>query len=439
MVVSPARVRRKTGRTVVVLVLLTAACSWNRSEPGLFPSPPPQPTASFAPLPPPPPAPANPRLPVAGSVGWQTGDGTDVTVRIAVHAVRRAVGVTVLDWSVTPLAAPGAQFGDDLPGSVNLGIIDESQDTYGILLVDPAGDRVYRPLTARSAEVFHHCLCTPVWRVQQRLRIGETVLLQVAYPPLPDRLDSITVLLPNTRPVFGVPITPVGEAPIAAVPVVLTAPAEDFVPAARPVSFNLDGRPRRTSSIQLIRILSGGGLTAMEWTLTSRNDQRGSESRGFGPPVSRATPTDVRVLDTRDASGPVLRPAAGRTPASWVSVDLYGQPGIQCLCTTIGLWAAGLWDKGGSVTVVTFYPALPRGTRRVDVELPGAQTLLGVPVEIPAAPSPSPNLPVEAGTWTYDESDLPRATSVTDWPTRLPDPAQLGEYQTSIERILNRP
>jgi hypothetical protein len=49
----------------------------------------------------------NPDLPVVGEVMWTSADGLDIAVRIAVHAVRRVTGGTVLDWSVTPLHGPG--------------------------------------------------------------------------------------------------------------------------------------------------------------------------------------------------------------------------------------------------------------------------------------------------------------------------------------------
>ena len=38
------------------------------------------------------------------------------------HAVRRAPGLTVLDWSVTPLSAPDRQTGDEVPPGFDLGL-----------------------------------------------------------------------------------------------------------------------------------------------------------------------------------------------------------------------------------------------------------------------------------------------------------------------------
>jgi hypothetical protein len=40
---------------------------------------------------------------VADERTWTSADGLQIQVRIAVHAVRRVGGATVLDWSVTPI------------------------------------------------------------------------------------------------------------------------------------------------------------------------------------------------------------------------------------------------------------------------------------------------------------------------------------------------
>ena len=67
-----------------------------------------------APTPLPPIRPTNPRLPVMGERVWTTGEGLRVVVRLAVHAVRRIEGATVLDWSITPISAPRLQSGEML-------------------------------------------------------------------------------------------------------------------------------------------------------------------------------------------------------------------------------------------------------------------------------------------------------------------------------------
>ena len=61
---------------------------------------------------------SNPDLPVVGEAVWTSGEGLGLTVRIAVHAVRRIPGATVLDWSVTPLSGAGLNSGDAVPAVV---------------------------------------------------------------------------------------------------------------------------------------------------------------------------------------------------------------------------------------------------------------------------------------------------------------------------------
>src|SRR4029453_12265224 len=105
---------------------------------------------------------------------WTSADGFDITMRVAVHAVRRIEGATVLDWSVTPLAGAGLRPKDPLPTAVNLGPNEGYPD---ILLVDAVRARVYRPLTLRGWD--SQCLCTPLMVAQRNLRIGYTTVLQV--------------------------------------------------------------------------------------------------------------------------------------------------------------------------------------------------------------------------------------------------------------------
>ena len=68
------------------------------------------------------PAPTNPKLPVAAEAEWTTAEGLNISTRFAIHAVRRLQDATVVDWSVTPLSAPGYGLGDRLPSWVDLGL-----------------------------------------------------------------------------------------------------------------------------------------------------------------------------------------------------------------------------------------------------------------------------------------------------------------------------
>src|SRR6476646_11194000 len=84
---------------LLALACLVAGCTYNRAEPSLFDHPRTRET-TVPPLRPVTPVEsaqvANPDLPVVGAAIWTSADGLDVTVRIAVHAVRRVAGGTVL-------------------------------------------------------------------------------------------------------------------------------------------------------------------------------------------------------------------------------------------------------------------------------------------------------------------------------------------------------
>ena len=137
---------------------------------------------------------------------------------------------TVVDWSVTPLSAPGYASGDDLPSWVDLGLSRSSEGDINMFLIDPAGGKVYRTLSHQSRRLFNRCLCTPLWLAQQGLRIGETRMLQATFPPLPEALGFIDVDLINLAPFVHVPVTPIGQVPTAPHPTDLARPPG----AARP-------------------------------------------------------------------------------------------------------------------------------------------------------------------------------------------------------------
>lgn len=431
-------------RLLVVSALLVAAvlpgCTWDRTEPGLLPPPVPRPHPSASSLAPEwPPQSTNPSLPVAGEQLWTTADGLGVRVRVAVHAVRRSTGATVLDWSVTPISAPNLRLGSRLPRSMDLGLTRDGDSSVHLLLA--AGNRLYRPLAHHSADQFHHCLCTQLWLAQQSMRVGETALLQVAYPPLPDAVGFVDVLFGTVPPVFHVPVTPSGGVPTAREPVDLRRPGRPVTLDAS-VRFRYPGLPQRDQRIRIDQVVASRDFTSMAWTVESLNDQSNARTGVFGPPVNRVPP-GPSIANAGGTDGPVLTPSGRRTglQASWMTADLYGQPGYECLCTVLGLWAGGLWTRGGSVSVVTTYPALPAGTRTVDVELPGVGTLRNLRVETApsaaAAVGPARGAPI--GVWTYAPDTPPPAWTGNEWPTPLPDPAQLVHYAASVERFATPP
>ena len=144
--------------------------------------------------------------------------------------------------------------------------------------------------------MFNHCLCSPLWVVQQDLRIGETRLLQVAFPELPAAAGVRRRQPGHPAAVRPRPGEPVGTAPVARQPTDLARPAEP-VPAGRHrrrVPLSPTSRPRQ--SIQI--------------------DQRHRGARPnhqWSGPCARSRP-DHRPSSRLRAAG--LQPAAGRRPGA---------------------------------------------------------------------------------------------------------------------------
>src|SRR4029453_9244533 len=105
--------------TLLGIACLVSGCSYDAAEPGLFSrsvseettAPPLRPITPNRTLPSP-----NPDLPVVGESIWTSVDGLNITMRLAVHAVRRIEGATGLDWWGTPLhGGAGLRPRDRLP------------------------------------------------------------------------------------------------------------------------------------------------------------------------------------------------------------------------------------------------------------------------------------------------------------------------------------
>src|SRR4029450_5770373 len=144
-----AQLARRWFPLTLFFACLITGCSYDRAEPGLFgraitretTAPPIRPVTPDESGQGP-----NPDPPVVGEAVWTSADGLDITMRIAVHAVRRVAGGTVLDWSVTPLHGPGLPPNDPVPRRVDLGLTRPGEGYPNILLVDASRSRVYRPL-----------------------------------------------------------------------------------------------------------------------------------------------------------------------------------------------------------------------------------------------------------------------------------------------------
>jgi len=420
------------------LMLALTGCTYAREEPGLF-----RPRPSEAPSPPRPPlAATNPELPVAGETEWTSAEGLAITSRLAIHAVRRMAEATVLDWSVTPLAAPGYSVGDNLPALVDLGLGREGAGDVNILLLDDRG-RVYRPLRHRDRAEFNHCLCSPLWVARLSLRLGETRLLQVAFPALPDDVRFVDVALTNAVPFRHVPVSPTGQVPTARQPADLGRPP-NLADGGRPMVVFATYPPsrQRLQGIQVNEIVRSPTWTAMRWTLTSITDQPYITDLATGPPISTEAPPDALLSGAGTASGPQLRPPGERRlRVRFATSPERGQGALECLCSDLGVWAAGLREKGGRVSLVSIYPALPARVTAVDVVLPTVGTVPGV--RATAAPDAArllgPPVPRESGTWTYRLDDPPSGWPPSAWPTPLPSPRRIRDYQVTVDSVVSLP
>ena len=418
----------------LAVMLIVTGCSYSQKEPGLFAqrqsrSPSPKPTQAELRRPP---ERTNPRLPVAGEAVWTSGEGLLVTTRYAVHAIRRIPGATVLDWSVTPLQAPGLAFGDDIPAWLDLGLSRESEGDINIFLLDASSGKVYRPLTHESRRQFNRCLCSPLWVAQIRLRIGETRLLQVTYPELPASVDFLDVDMKNLPPFFHLPVTPLGQVPVAVRSTDLARPPDGAPPLAPARRFRYpEHQAARVQSITVDKIVASPNRTSMLWTIHSLTDQPSFSLVPYGPPVSAPLPAESEIVIPGAASGPKVRPTgvAGAAALStrWMTENFQGRGYFECLCTDLGLWASSLEEAGARVTVTTNYPPLPSGTSKVDVILPTLGTLHGLPVvrATDGASLDGPPVNVPVGQWTYSVDDPPRGWRTGDWPTPVPSLSQL--------------
>ncbi|WP_204913593.1 hypothetical protein [Microlunatus spumicola] len=430
--------RLRTAAVALTAALVTlGACSWGPEEPGLFttPEPVPAPTTPTATAPAVP-APTDPRLPVVGEDLWTTADGNGVTVRFAVHAVRRTAAATVLDWSVTPLVAPGRAPGTPVPSGTDLGLERTLAGQQNLTLLDTRAGRAYRPIANVSPELFSRCLCTPLFAVLPQLRFGETRVLQLAFPALPAATTRVDVALPNLALVSGVPVTPIGEVPLARRPVDLTRPAVEGNAVTGAKLYAAHDGSGDLQTVVVNRVVASPRLTSIVWTLYSVENQD-LRTRAV-PPVSARLPDGVRVVTEVPASGPRLRVAGGppATGVRWTTAELAGLPTYECLCSGLGLWSRGLRVSGGSAHLTTQVGPLPRGTRHVDVLFPGLDAFTDVRVTQVDDVAALATGPGTGDTWTYATTDPPRGWTTQQWPTPLPTDDQVADYTSRPERIL---
>jgi len=420
---------------LVALACLLSSCSSGREEPGLFgrssnPTTPAPTSSGPAPEP-------TVDLPVVGQAVWTSAEGLDLEVRIAVHAVRRMPGATVLDWSVTPLRAPGLTAGENVPPSVNLGLTRLGEDNANVLLLDGWAARVYRPLTSQGFGGLPSCLCSPVRLAERNLKIGQTQLLQIAFPPLPTDLPTVDVDI-ATVPIFAhVPVTAVGLVPTALQPVDLARGADVSSVGSSSPEFSY-GRHGQRFLISVDEVVASSTFTSLRWTIQSLTSGPGLDETP-APPIAEAARTD-RLYNPVSASGPQLRrpgPRARVLRALRVSVGPRKLRIVECLCSDLRVWPAALHGAEQEASLVTNFAPLPLGTDQVDVVLPGLKTLRAVDVT-PASDGAFQSggaEPERSRTWT-SSADPPAGWSVEQWPTPLPDQQQLKGYRASVDTLV---
>jgi hypothetical protein len=401
----PRRRVRRLSAAGLGLVLLLSGCTYSEHEPGLFGrTPAPSTTHSRQPTQ----APGSTAaIPVLGEAIYRSTDRFDVSVRIAVHAVRRIAGGTVLDWSLTPLAGPGVASGDQL--SVELGLVEE----FDVSLIDTASGKVYRPFISRRSGT---CLCVPAWLVGQTMVVDSPRLLQTTFPRLPAPTRVVDVNIATVPILSRIPVTPVGQVQTAVSKTDLARTAEVQPPLA---SIEEIREPSgQTFAFEVNSVLVSGSFTSVVWTIRAR-------SRGRGV-IGSAHP-QIR----RSRVGPALR-------ARTVTVQYASEKTRQCLCPTLGNLVGRLQNAGDHVTVVTNFPALPRGTTSVDVLFPQYSPL----PEIGVTPAPegafragSP-VPADPGTWSFLWNRPQAGWSLSRWPTPVPATIDTDRYRSTVDRLI---
>jgi len=420
-----------TTLTLITLVPAATGCTYADREPGLLDgglarrSP-----RATAGSPPPSLPPTNPRLPVVADATWTSAEGWEVQVRIAVHALRRVDGATVLDWSVTPIAAPNLRPGDLVPEGFDLGLSRPGTAAPDIALVDTAAGLVYRPLT--QAADSSRCLCTPIAAAQSTLRLGITTVLQAAYPPLPADLEHVDVSVATVPTFWRVPVTAEGRVPVADRPTDLRR----GVPVTNPTWTEMFryGRGEQVFRLGVVRVVAGSSSVSLEWAIGSVTGGEGVASAST-PPFAERDAATVHGRTPVAASGPTLRVSAGRAPLRPRLARSAGSGGRACLCTDLRDWPSVLRRPDKVATVVTTYPALPRGTRRVDVVFAGHPPV-SVPVTRAVEPVATATVAGPTEVWRVRPDRPAEGWAVADWPTPVPDGSQLGDYRHSADRLL---
>jgi hypothetical protein len=401
---APRRSGRRLATACLGLVLLLTGCTYSAREPGLFGRTPAPSSTETRPLPPPI---STAAIPILGDATYRATEPSGVIVRIAVHAVRRVLGGTVLDWSITALAGPGAAPGEPL--TMELGLVDE----FDISLIDTASAKVYRPLIGRRSG---SCLCTRVRLDGQAMVVNSPRLLQTAFPRLPASTRVVDVNI-ATVPIFSrIPVTPAGMVRTAASKTDLARPEEKPPPLASTQEF---ARPSGQWFVfEVDAVLASGSFTSVVWTVRARSSGPGS--------IGTAHP-QIR----RSGGGPAL---SART----ATTQFGSKKTLQCLCPSLGNLVDRLKGRGDEVTLVTNFPPLPMGTTSVDVLFPGVRSPL-IAIVVTSAPDGAfragTPVPADTATWSYRQNRPQQGWSLSRWPTPVPV-IDSKQFSSTVDRLI---
>ncbi|QGN33677.1 hypothetical protein [Microlunatus sp. Gsoil 973] len=353
----------------LVLGLLTTACTWGSApEPGLFGRN--QPSSAGSGPPSPPIGRVNPDLPVLGERTLTPDRVDDPPLRVALHALRRTPGGTLLDWSVTPLQVVGLRVGDPVDAHSTAAALVAAAGTFRII----DGDRgtVYRPLI--STRSGRYVGSAPAGG----LRIGVTSLLQIAFGALPPTLHSVSVELPGVELFTDVPVPDPGRyfGPTRAVDLARSPDVDEVIRWSPAFVYHAAGGQR--FRIGIVAVESASDATSIVWSIWSITDGDGLRGAA-GPPI---TDRHDALGHRSTASGLRLIPAgSARAITVWhESTGPEGGGDAFCLCTDLRTAPTDLSRARRSITVVSNLPPLPLRTQFVDVVLPGVGRMQHIPV-----------------------------------------------------------
>jgi hypothetical protein len=188
--------------------------------------------------------------------------------------------------------------------------------------------------------------------------------------------------------------------------------------------------------VRIDRVIAAGTFTSLEWAIVSVTGRDG-EDAASAPPYATDDAATATGHNRDAARGPVLRGVdAEILHARVVTNRLTSGKPDECLCTDLRVWAAALRQPDKAATVVTNYPALTKGTQRVEVVYDGLD-----PMEVPVTPASDASIrtagpvPTKPKFWQLQRSHPRTGWQTGEWPTPVPNSAQLEGYTAAVDLI----